>query len=221
MQHRRLWTSTLVAVVLVATAGLVALTRDTGDPEPAAAPAASTAPVRVVLPGRPGESAAVTGSDQVQAPDGSAYNGIDVAYAQMMIVHHRQAIVMADLAPGRAVNTGVTGIAARIKAGQGPEIVTLQAWLSDRGQPESDPAHDHATMPGMQADTAMTALAAATGADFDRLFVTMMTAHHRGAQQMAGDLVRGGTDQRLGEMANETAVEQVVEIRRMAELGIA
>ena len=49
----------------------------------------------------------------------------------------------------------------------------------------------------------------------------MMTAHHRGAQQMAGDVLRGGTDELLSEMANEMAVEQGSEIRRMEQLRIS
>jgi uncharacterized protein (DUF305 family) len=48
----------------------------------------------------------------------------------------------------------------------------------------------------------------------------MMIAHHRGAQQMAGDLLRGGSDQQLSEMANETAVEQGSEINRLNDLDV-
>lgn len=178
----------------------------------------SPSPVRVVLPGRPGESATVTDADHVRAPDGSTYNAIDTTFAQMMIAHHAQAIRMADLAPQRAGGAGLRALAARISAAQQPEIATLKAWLQARKLPGTDPAHDHAGMPGMQSEAEMAALAAAHGADFDRRFVAMMTAHHRGAIQMAGDLLGGGTDQALAEMANEMSVEQGSEIRRMEEL---
>jgi uncharacterized protein (DUF305 family) len=73
-------------------------------------------------------------------------------------------------------------------------------------------------MPGMQSAADMTALASLSGADFDRRFVAMMTAHHRGAMQMAGDVIKGGRDERLREVANEMAVEQGSEIRRMSQL---
>jgi uncharacterized protein (DUF305 family) len=217
-------TSTLVAaaVILLGTGGSVLIARSGAD-SPAAAPnaASSTPPVRVVVPGRPGESAQVTDSDKVRAPDGTTYNSVDTTFVQMMIAHHQQAVRMADLAPGRAANTQLGALAARISAAQKPEIDVLRAWLAARNLPESDPAHDHSTMPGMQTEAAVAALAAARGADFDRRFVDMMTAHHRGAQQMAGEVIRGGTDERLSEMANEMAVEQGSEIRRMAQLGIA
>jgi uncharacterized protein (DUF305 family) len=75
-------------------------------------------------------------------------------------------------------------------------------------------------MPGRQTDTDMAALAAARGSDFDRRFVTMLTAHHRGAVQMAADVLNGRTDQAVAELANEMAVEQGSEIRRMEQIRV-
>ena len=222
MSRQRAFTLAVTAAVLLATGVFVLIVRS-GTDSPAAAPASASAPppVPVVIPGRPGESASVTDSDQVRAPDGSTYNSIDATFVQMMIAHHQQAITMADLAPGRAANPQVSALAARVSAAQKPEIAVLRSWLTDRRLPETDPAHDHATMPGMQTDAELAALTAATGADFDRRFIAMMTAHHRGAQQMAGDVLRGGTDLLLSEMANEMAVEQGSEIRRMEQLRVS
>jgi uncharacterized protein (DUF305 family) len=213
----------LAAGVAVAVAvGVVVATRS-GSGSGAAAPLPSTvseAPHRVVVPGRPGESADVTLSDRVKAPNGPTYNGIDTTFVQMMIVHHGQAIEMAGLARQRGSNGELRALADRISAAQGPEVTYLRTWLRDRKLPETDPSHDHSTMPGMQTPADMATLAAASGAEFDRTFVAMMTAHHRGAQQMAGDVITNGEDELLREMANEMAVEQGSEIRRMAELGV-
>jgi uncharacterized protein (DUF305 family) len=202
-------------VVLVV--GGVLLAGCTGGETPGPQPP-STPPVRVVLPGKPGESARVTDSDQVRAPDGSTFSVIDVTFVQMMIVHHAQAVEMAGLAPQRAGNPTLRNLAGRISAAQRPEMDWLRAWLKARNQAESDPAHDHDAMPGMQSAADMTALAAATGPDFDRRFVTMMIDHHRGAIRMAGDVVTGGSDEKLRETANEMAVEQGSEIRRLEQL---
>ncbi|MEU8237582.1 DUF305 domain-containing protein [Actinoplanes missouriensis] len=220
---KRRHTRTLAAATLtVLAAGGIALSACTAEKETpeATAPSASSSPVPVLLPGRPGESAKVSDSDQVKAPDGSAYNSIDVAYVQMMIAHHQQAVEMADLAPSRAGNAALKRLAERISVGQKLEIDYLKSWLKDRNQPDSDPSHDHSTMPGGQSPEKVAALTAATGAAFDRQFVAMMSEHHKGAQQMAADLLRSGMDERLSELANESAVEQVAEVRRMAELGI-
>jgi uncharacterized protein (DUF305 family) len=223
MTQRR--TATLVAATaaLVLAIGGAILAARAGD-RSAAAPrtsASSAPPARVVLPGRPGESATVTDSDRVRAPDGSTYNAVDTAFVRMMIAHHAQAITMARLAPDRAADASLRALAERIGAAQAPEIDRLRAWLSERRLDEVDPTHDHATMPGMQTDADMAALAAARGTDFDRRFVTMMTAHHRGAIQMAGDVLNGGTDQTVSELANEMAAEQGSEIRRMDQLKAA
>ena len=223
MNRVRIGTIAAAAVILLGTGGSVLIARS-GDDRSAAAPLpsqSSTPPVRVIEPGRPGESAGVTDSDKVRMPDGQVYNAVDVAFVQMMIVHHQQAVQMADLAPGRAGNKQLGALADRISAAQKPEISVLRQWLTDRQLPETDPNHDHATMPGMQTDAAMASLTAAKGAEFDRKFADMMTVHHKGAQQMALDVIRGGIDQLLSEQANEMAVEQGAEIRRMEQIGLA
>ncbi|MFI5935915.1 DUF305 domain-containing protein [Actinoplanes sp. NPDC051494] len=209
-------------VVVAIGAGVVLVTRS-GSDRSAAAPRpseASTAPQRVIVPGRPGEAAVISDSDKIKAPPGATYNAIDTRFVQMMIVHHEQAVAMSRLAPGRAADTGLAALAARIGAAQTPEIAFLRSWLQARGLPATDPGHDHTTMPGMQSEADMAALTALTGAGFDRMFVTMMTAHHRGAIQMSADVQRGGTDQQLNDVSAEMAVEQGSEIRRMEQLGV-
>ncbi|MEV4642817.1 DUF305 domain-containing protein [Actinoplanes sp. NPDC049548] len=221
--NRQKATTLVAAAVVVLAAGGAAFAARSGGGGSAAAPratAVSASPQRVVLPGKPGEPAVVTDSDRVRAPDGSTYNSIDTTFVQMMIVHHGQAIEMAKLAAGRAASPELKALADRIGAAQAPEVAWMRAWLRDRKLPASDPAHDHRTMPGMQSDADMTALAALTGTAFDRRFVTMMSAHHRGAIRMAGDVLGGGSDQQLRELANEMAVEQGSEIRRMEQLRI-
>src|SRR5690606_2661543 len=94
----------------------------------------------------------------------------------------------------------------RIINSQKDEIAIMQMWLRDRGQavPEvhiSDSsvmvhgagheAHD-ATMPGMLTAAQIRELAAARGTAFDRLFLTFMIQHHRGAVSMVHELF--GTD---------------------------
>ena len=214
----------ITAGVAVALAGGAAVAAHAGSDGSATAPrpsASSTPPQRVILPGRPGDPATVTDSDRVQAPDGSTYNSIDSTFVQLMIAHHRQAIEMASLAPERAGDSRLRALAGRIGAAQAPEVAWMQSWLRNRGLPETNPAHDHSTMPGMQSQAGMTALAGLRGAEFDRRFVTMMTAHHRGAMRMAGDVINGGTDELLREVAGEMAVEQGSEVRRMEQLELA
>jgi uncharacterized protein (DUF305 family) len=114
------------------------------------------------------------------------FNDADVAFAQGMIPHHEQAVAMAELAldPTSGAGPAVLDLAARIEAGQGPEIELMTGWLTAREQPlEMDMGHDHdmSAVDGMMSAEDMEALAAATGADFDRLWTEMMIDHHEGA----------------------------------------
>lgn len=173
----------------------------------------------VILPGRPGEPPRTVSGDQV-APASVRYNAMDIWFVRMMIPHHSQALRMADLARQRAGDPQLRAFADRIWASQLTEIQALRGWLQDRNLELEDPGdgHDHATMPGMQSDAAMRRLAEARGAEFDRLFVEMMTAHHQGAMTMATELLRVGVDETVHALANSIATEQGVEIDRMREL---
>jgi uncharacterized protein (DUF305 family) len=187
----------------------------------AASPAGGIAPRPtdvVIVPGRPGESAAVRPADAVAPTAGPRYNTMDTWFVRMMIPHHTQALQMAALAADRAGDPRVRALADRIRASQAPEILQMRAWLVARGLPPDEAGHDHGTMRGMQSPEAMRRLAAATGAEFDRMFVTMMIDHHRGAIEMAINLLRVGTDVTVGEIATAVAAEQNVEIDRMRAL---
>lgn len=179
--------------------------------------AAGAAPV--IIPGGPGESARVVPGDQVD-PVPTRHNSMDVWFVRMMIPHHAQALQMADLAPQRAGDPQVRALADRIHSSQLPEIQALRGWLQARRLEPVDAlgGHDHANMPGMQSEAALHRLAQARGTEFDRMFVEMMTAHHRGAVTMATDILRVGIDDTVREFANSIAVEQGVEIDRMREL---
>ena len=114
------------------------------------------------------------------------FSQADVAFVTGMIGHHGQAIEMAEMVPDRAESGSVRTLAARIINAQRDEISLMERWLEDRGQPL--PAHDamdHAGhLPGMLSAADLAALRGASGAEFDRLFLTDMIRHHQGAIAM-------------------------------------
>ena len=67
----------------------------------------------------------------------------------------------------------------------------MERWLHDRGEDVGDAhalhVHDGMLMPGMLTDAQMHELAAATGTQFDRLFLEDMIRHHDGALVMVKD----------------------------------
>lgn len=89
-------------------------------------------------PGSPAPEAAETTSTGAPTTPGAVtdeHNDADVAFAQNMIVHHRGALQMAELAATRAVSPEVTALAERIRAAQQPEIDTMTSWLQEWGAP--------------------------------------------------------------------------------------
>lgn len=65
----------------------------------------------------------------------SRFSQADVAFVSGMIHHHAQAVTMSEMAPTHGASDVVRTLAARIINGQVDEILTMQEWLADRGQP--------------------------------------------------------------------------------------
>ncbi|MAS55398.1 MAG: DUF305 domain-containing protein [Pimelobacter sp.] len=160
-------------------------------------------------------------------PESADWNVADATYLTMMVPHHAQALAMADLAEDRAEDRRVLALARSIDRGQSREIVVMATWLVDHGLPEPTQEDVEAMnamagspggMVGMLSPDQMTALAAADGADFDRLFLTGMVQHHHGAVAMADEVLAQGEDIRVTEMATDVIAVQNGEIRRMEDL---
>ncbi|MEU0469209.1 MULTISPECIES: DUF305 domain-containing protein [unclassified Amycolatopsis] len=178
----------------------------------------------VVVPGAPGEPARTLPADEAgSAVPANRHNDADVSYAQRMIMHHQQAIRMGELAPARAAREDVKGLAARITATQAPEITSMTAWLRQRGLevPGEHAGHhgSHGPMPGMATEEQLAALAAASGPEFDRMFLQLMTAHHEGAITMATEVLSAGSDVFVEEMATDVIASQSDEVTRMRSMA--
>ena len=144
--------------------------------------------------------------------------GADVQFARDMIVHHQQAVVMADLAATLAQNPEVKVLADKIRVAQQPEIDTMTGWLREWDQPVAPSdmgGMDHGAMDmgDMEMDTS--GLEAAAGTEFDRMFLEMMTEHHRGAIEMAEQVLREGENPRVADLARHIIDTQRAEIDQM------
>lgn len=206
----------LAAAVVAAVLVLGGCDGDGGDTKPAAGK--DTGP-GVVAPGRPGEPArTLTAEEAAKEVSRDTANSADFRYAQMMIEHHSQALVMTELAPDRASDTTVKNLAARISAGQKPEIGAMEGWLKKNGGEDREQQHEHAGMPGMATEAQLRELRAAKGKAFDTLFLKLMITHHQGAITMATEALSEGNDVIVEEMASDVVAQQTVEINRMRTL---
>jgi uncharacterized protein (DUF305 family) len=162
--------------------------------------------------------------------DGShPWTEADAQFMSAMIGHHAQAVEMSRLAPTRASTPAVLRLAERIINAQQDEIAAMQLWLRDRGQPvpeASSAAHHHggdhgAMMPGMLTPEQMAQLERARGPEFDRLFLTLMIQHHRGAVSMVRQLFGSygaAQDESVFKFASDVNVDQTTEIERMRSM---
>ena len=79
-------------------------------------------------------------------------------------------------------------------------------------------------MPGMLTEEQMRRLDAARGQEFDRLFLTSMIQHHRGAVAMVKTLFEShgaGQDVTVFKFASDVNVDQTTEIDRMLQMLLA
>ncbi|HEX6532965.1 MAG TPA: DUF305 domain-containing protein [Gemmatimonadaceae bacterium] len=192
-----------------------------------------------------GEAAAIAQAraDSLRHP----YTEADIQFMTGMISHHAQAIVMAGWAPSHGASPSVRTLCARIVNAQRDEIVTMQRWLRDRRQPVPDPSQGmqmsrmhgmqmpgmtmamdssgHGMlMPGMLTPAQMKQLDEARGAEFDRLFLTFMIQHHRGAVSMVKQLFEtygAAQDETVFKFASDVNVDQTTEIARMQKMLLA
>jgi uncharacterized protein (DUF305 family) len=158
------------------------------------------------------------------------YTAADIRFMSTMIHHHAQAIVMAKMASTHGASESVQRLCQRIINAQTDEIAMMTRWLQDRNQPVPEPNPAGETMqmggtthtmlmPGMLTEEQMKQLEAARGPEFDRLFLTFMIQHHRGAVTMVQELVsnRGAAnDETVFKVRRDVNVDQTTEINRIA-----
>ena len=151
------------------------------------------------------------------------------AFMQGMIGHHAQAVVMAQWAPTHGASDQLALFARKIIRSQNDDIELMQAWLRERGERVPDASDPHGgidmsmpghmmLMPGMLTAEQMAELNRARGSEFDRLFLTYMIQHHRGALVMVAKLFdtpgAGQTPEIFG-FATGVDADQRAEIGRM------
>jgi len=164
-----------------------------------------------------GATAAPSASESAAMSMPADVNDQDSSFASDMIVHHRQAIEMAELASSRASSSEVKELAARIAAAQAPEIKTLSGWLTSWGMkpPGDSQGMDHRSMPGMMSQAEMSEMSGMTGAGFDEMFLTMMIEHHEGALSMAEAEQSTGKNAEVKAFADKVIADQTAEIAKM------
>jgi uncharacterized protein (DUF305 family) len=165
-------------------------------------------------------------------PSGSAlaqtaqalYDADELLFLTHMIMHHEQALEMAALVPARTRREDFVRFARYIDGAQRAEIDQMKSLLrmaSERGI--AIPHHEmlgDPPMAGMLSKAQLAELTAATGAQFERLWLQGMIYHHQGALDMAREQQRrqfetGRHPYGIEVMVDDMLVVQRAEITRM------
>ena len=165
---------------------------------------------------------AACGSDRSSAGS-AAFDDADVEFLQGMVPHHSQAVAMAELVPDRTDRPELNELAETIISTQNEEIEQMNTLLSDAGAEPVEGGMDHGgmteggmTMTGMMDDQQMQDLESAEGQDFELMFLDMMTAHHQGAIEAAEQVLDGGENPEVADLAEQIIQAQQAEIEQMA-----
>ena len=214
MNHR---TAILLTATAAAALSLTACSGSTASNPSASATGSTTASAPANTP----ESTAAAASP---VATGSA---ADIAFAQLMIPHHEQAVEMADmaLAPQANASPQVKDMATQIKAAQAPEVEQMQGWLQEWGAPSqmASASTDAAggmegmdmggvTENGMMTAQQMAALSKTSGAAFDQQWTQMMIAHHEGAITMAEQVKADSQNAQVIALADAIIQSQTAEM---------
>ncbi|WP_079403963.1 DUF305 domain-containing protein [Streptomyces sp. 3211] len=172
-------------------------------------------------------TAAGTSTTALALSEAEQHNKADVAFAQGMIPHHRQAIVMSNMAQSHGSSDAVKALAERIKKAQQPEIDAMAGWLRAWG--ERVPSgmggmdgmghgDDDSTLPGMMDDEDLNRIGSARGNAFDTMFLIQMIEHHEGAIDMAETEKQQGLYGPAKTLADDIITSQTAEITQMREM---
>jgi len=188
--------------------------------------ASSGAPpvTQILQPGAPGQETKTIGVAAATDLSKVQFTAADTKFMQGMIGHHAQAVEMVALIPSRTLNPYMKLLGQRIDVSQEDEMNMMRGWLKVRGQEIPGPHAHHepgGMMPGMLTTEEMTALAAAKGVEFDRLFLLGMIKHHMGAITMVDELFKtpgAGQDGEIYAFASDVDSDQRMEIDRMGAM---
>ena len=149
------------------------------------------------------------------------FGNTDIGFLQDMIDHHQQALLISNTYLDANPDGAAAAYAREVIMFQELEIAKMDAWLEQAGIARGAPGRtamawmdmptDVASMPGMQATSTINQLAAATGADADRLFFQIMSDHHLGGAHMADAAAAGARRSDISKFAEKMAYNQRIE----------
>ena len=147
----------------------------------------------------------------------------EAGFARDMMVHHAQAVEMAEIVRDRTQNDDIRLLTSDIALTQQAQIGIMQGWLESWGLPitRTGPAMawmGHPTeglMPGMATPDEIDRLSKLPPNRADVLFLHLMIAHHQAAMPMSEAIDKRTEEPYVRQLAESIIVSQRAEIENM------
>lgn len=130
-------------------------------------------------------------------------------FMQTMIDHHNMAAEMSKVCLQKATHEELRGMCQNIIDSQTKEIQEMQSWLQSWYQITKEP------MMMADGEQMMNPLNAASGDEFDKMFMQMMIEHHSKAIEEATTCVQRAEHQELKNLCQNIITSQRQEIQQM------
>ena len=153
------------------------------------------------------------GTSSTQSSSDDSYTGADIMFLQMMIPHHQQAVDISNLALKTSKDSELLALAKTIRDAQSAEIIQMKMWLKEAGA-GTDMGHSMDGMGGMLDDAELSALSAATGKNFDTLWLKGMIGHHDGAIHMT-TMINDAQNTEIKTFGENVVKDQSAQIKQM------
>ena len=142
----------------------------------------------------------------------------DLMFLTHMIVHHEQALEMTAMVPSRSHREEFLRFARYLDGGQRSEIDQMKGMLRVAAERGLEIPHHEMTgdppMTGMLSKAQMAALAAASGAQFEKLWLQGMIYHHQGALDMAREMQQRQFETGRQTFGIDVLVDDITEVQR-------
>jgi uncharacterized protein (DUF305 family) len=150
----------------------------------------------------------------------------EAGFARDMIVHHAQAVQMAEIVRDKTNSDDMRLLAADISLTQQAQVGIMQGWLEVWGLPITgeEPAMAwmgqpmDGFMPGMATPDEITRLSQLPPDRADVLFLRLMIAHHAAAIPMAQAILKRTDEPEVRELARSIIGSQTAEIANMKDM---
>ncbi|HJU47965.1 MAG TPA: DUF305 domain-containing protein [Gaiellaceae bacterium] len=186
-------------------------TTASGGPAATASPSVAASP-----PGKLNGAGEAGSGHMMESSPGAASAPYDLQFLDTMSAHHQGAVEMAMVAETKSGREELKTLAAKMVTDQQKEIAQLKEWRNQwyAGKPEAVNMEMTGMMNSMMGMD-MKKMGAATGNDFDLMFIDMMIPHHQGAVEMAREALTKAEHPEIKRFAQAVIKAQQSEISQM------